>query len=113
MNDATKQMILDFLTRNSNATPHHLTEKQIKIYNALAIASVNRFVLLKNYNITNIDKNRIPGRSKVAKITDVLKKAEHTADEIEGGLKIFNKPSQKKISGLPKIYNFCTIFLQS
>lgn len=31
----------DFLTRNSSITSHHISEKQLKIYNALAIASVN------------------------------------------------------------------------
>ncbi|KAJ1349315.1 hypothetical protein KIN20_004810 [Parelaphostrongylus tenuis] len=31
----------DFLTRNSSVTSHHISEKQHKIYNALAIASVN------------------------------------------------------------------------
>ncbi|CAI5455287.1 unnamed protein product [Caenorhabditis angaria] len=31
----------DFLTRNSTITSHHISEKQNKIYNALALASVN------------------------------------------------------------------------
>ncbi|VDO78254.1 unnamed protein product [Heligmosomoides polygyrus] len=31
----------DFLTRNSSISSHHISEKQNKIYNALAIASVN------------------------------------------------------------------------
>lgn len=36
--------VLDFLTRNTAVTSHHISEKQNKIYNALALASVNRWV---------------------------------------------------------------------